>query len=129
MPPSITQLKTTVRPQDYLRKVGADQRSIILGAADQITVDHFRQQIKQGKSFESPFVHYDEWGNIIDADGRHRALAHYMEKTERMSVVVKRNQAVVEKVMQSGTSNAMAHAGSGTVSKTISGARRMLGHL
>jgi hypothetical protein len=119
-------IQTTVEPSMFLKRVGADQESIIKTIKDQATVDFFRQRIKEGGTFEHPHIHLDEMGNVIGADGRHRALAHLLENTERMQVIVKRNIAITAAAMKNGES---AVKSVGEVSKFAKGARKMLRHL
>lgn len=76
--------KTSEVPaRGYLKKVGADEGSILNGAgrtpgehAD--SVNYHREQIRAGTSTPSE-LHVDQDGNVIGADGRHRALAAIQE--------------------------------------------------
>lgn len=72
-----------VSARGFLKKVGADEQSILNGAgrtpgehAD--SVNYHRGQIKAGTS-EPVELHLDQDKNVIGADGRHRALAAIQE--------------------------------------------------
>lgn len=85
--------ETTVSPRDFLREAGADRKSIMKTDADKATVEHFRELYKNGKDVEAPSILKDAQGNVLEADGRHRALAAQLEgkatipikRTTRMS--------------------------------------------
>jgi hypothetical protein len=52
-----------------------------------------RAQIRAGEDVGPAKIFYDADGNVVGADGRHRALAHLQEGTERMPVEIHREVA------------------------------------
>lgn len=86
---SVSSVSTTVSTQAFLSRVGADHASIAKTDKDRATIAHFRDQIRQGHEFHST-LHLDAGGNVIGADGRHRAIAALLEGKHRISVVVTR---------------------------------------
>lgn len=82
-------VSTTVSTEAFLSRVGADFKSVSKTDKDRATITHFRDQIKQGHEFHST-LHLDSRGNVIGADGRHRAIAALLEGKHRISVVVTR---------------------------------------
>lgn len=80
---------TTVETTSFLKRVGADVHSVSKTEKDRATIAHFREQIKAGHEFHST-LHLDEGGNVIGADGRHRAIAALLEGKHRITVVVTR---------------------------------------
>jgi len=89
-PDESTTTETTTEPAAYLQRVGADSKSVKLTPDDEASVEFFRQQIREGNPIEAPEIHLDEDGNVIGADGRHRALAYQLEGVERIPVKVMR---------------------------------------
>lgn len=82
-----------VLARGYLKKVGADEGSILNGAgrtpgehAD--SVNYHREQIRSGTATPAE-LHVDEAGNVIGADGRHRALAAIQEQGEGAKIKVR----------------------------------------
>lgn len=82
-----------VSARGFLKKVGADEGSVLNGAgrtpmehAD--SVIYHREQIRAGKSTPVE-LHVDESGNVIGADGRHRAIAAIQEHGPTAKIKVK----------------------------------------
>lgn len=63
-----------VPARGYLNMVGADENSVLKTPADLDSVFYHRQQIAQNGT-PNVELHVDEAGNIIGAQGRHRAIA------------------------------------------------------
>jgi hypothetical protein len=90
----VTNEKTgAVSARGFLKKVGADENSILNGAgrtpgehADSVT--YHRGQLRAGTSTPVE-LHVDESGNVIGADGRHRAMAAIQEHGPDAKVKVK----------------------------------------
>lgn len=80
----------TVFPKEYLRRVGADEESVLREQKDKDTIAYFRYKIRTGQRIEPPEISLDSEGNVIGANGRHRALAYQLEEVARMPVVVRR---------------------------------------
>lgn len=78
-------------PDQYLRLVGADEKSVVKGPEDEATVNHFQQQLRTGKPLDPPELHLDEGNQVIGADGRHRAIAAVREGIGKMKVKVVRH--------------------------------------
>lgn len=78
-------------PDQYLRLVGADEKSVVKGPEDEATVNHFQQQLRTGKPLDPPELHLDEGNQVIGADGRHRAVAAVREGIGKMKVKVVRH--------------------------------------
>lgn len=87
--PSSSSVSTTVSTEAFLNRVGANYNSIAKTEKDRATITHFREQIRKGHEFQST-LHLDAGGNVIGADGRHRAIAALLEGKHRISVVVTR---------------------------------------
>ena len=83
--PSVPTTKELVHvaPKDFIDKVNK-------GPIHADTVNHYREQIRSGQDVGPASITYDSNGNIVDANGRHRALAHMQEGTERMPVEIHR---------------------------------------
>ena len=75
-----------IPPKDFIDKVSR-------GKIDSKTVMAKRQQIRSGEQLEPAKIFYDKEGNVVGADGRHRALAHMQEATPRMPVEIHREVA------------------------------------
>ncbi len=88
-PPTKSVVDTTIAPHDFLKTVGANDG----GAMSSEQVELYRDMIRKGSDIQPPVIEYDENGNIIGGDGRHRAMAHALEGTERMPVRVHRQLA------------------------------------
>lgn len=72
----------------YLKMTGSDAGSILKTQQDIDTVNHFRQQLKEGKQLPPSEIRVDADGNVIEADGRHRALAAQLER-KPLKVIVR----------------------------------------
>jgi hypothetical protein len=89
-----------VTPSMYLNKIGAgDASSIMLTDADRATVQHFRNQIRSGAAVDPVSITHDEAGNVVEADGRHRALAAHLEGMDRIPVQMNRATAAMPDAM------------------------------
>ena len=88
-PPTKSVVDTTIAPHDFLKSVGANDG----GAMSSEQVELYRDMIRKGSDIQPPVIEYDENGNIVGGDGRHRAMAHALEGTERMPVRVHRQLA------------------------------------
>jgi hypothetical protein len=87
-----------ISPQMYLQKIGAgDPSSILQSEADHATVNHFRERYQNGEPVEPSSIVHDKNGNVIDADGRHRALAAAQAGIDRIPVKVT-NPSVPDKL-------------------------------
>jgi hypothetical protein len=84
-------VQTTAGTFDFLRRVGATEKSVIKTGKDAATVAHFQKQIASGHSVHVT-LHLDEFGNVIFADGRHRAVAALRSGHERIGVTVVRRR-------------------------------------
>src|SRR4029077_10373389 len=58
-----------VAPKDFIAKTNE-------GPVHTNTVNHYRERIRAGEDVGPASITYDSGGNIIGANGRHRALAH-----------------------------------------------------
>jgi hypothetical protein len=68
-----------VHPENFLRKVGGNvgvKRSVI---------EELKDKLLRGIQLDPGEIHFDEFGNVIGAEGRHRATA-YMELGRQMPV-------------------------------------------
>ena len=72
--PVIAQKTQQVPARGYLKVVGADENSVLKTSRDQDSVLYHRQQIAENGPPDVE-LHLDEGGNVIGAQGRHRALA------------------------------------------------------
>jgi hypothetical protein len=72
-----------IPPRTFIDKVSK-------GRVHSDTVNAYRAKIRAGEDVGSSSIVFDEHGNIINANGRHRALAHMQEGTERMPVEIHR---------------------------------------
>ena len=88
-PPTKSVVDTTIAPHDFLKTVGANDG----GAMSSEQVELYRDMIRKGSDIQPPVIEYDENGNIVGGDGRHRAMAYALENTERMPVRVHRQLA------------------------------------
>lgn len=86
---ALSSVSTTVETQSFLNRVGADVNSVARTDKDRATIKHFRNEIAHGRDIQA-HLHLDEFGNVIGADGRHRAIAALLEGKHRISVVVTR---------------------------------------
>jgi hypothetical protein len=86
---STTSVSTTVSTSAFLHRVGANERSVIKTEKDRATVEHWQHEIAHGKDF-NVHLHLDSMGNVIGADGRHRAIAAQRAGLERIHVTVTR---------------------------------------
>jgi hypothetical protein len=102
-----------IRPQDFMNKVGAE------GHVYTDTVNHYRKQIHAGEDVGPASIVYDADGNIIGANGRHRALAHLQEGTERMPVEIHRQ--IPEEVPHKSTTPVAKEMNIGDVSTGAKG--------
>jgi GGDEF domain-containing protein len=91
--PQITRVPGTVRPEDFLRRVGADKASILKEGADDLAVQNLRDAYKAGVAVEPIELILDEDGRVRDANGRHRALAALQAGIERIPIVTRRLMA------------------------------------
>ncbi|MGH9452355.1 MAG: hypothetical protein ACRD2O_00115 [Terriglobia bacterium] len=88
---SQTQAPTTstvnVSPDSFIRKV-SDKGSHVSSQA----VEDYRNQIRSGQPIQPLKLELDADGNVIGADGRHRALAAKLEGVDQVPVQVTRPQ-------------------------------------
>jgi hypothetical protein len=86
-----TQTETVaIAPTLFLAKVGAsDPASVLLSDADIETVRYWENEIKNG-SLPTLTIEFDCAGNVIGADGRHRALAARRVGVPRIPVEIRR---------------------------------------
>lgn len=84
-----TSINTTVSTSAFLHRVGANEKSVIKTDKDRATVEHFQHEIAHGKEF-NVHLHLDSMGNVIGADGRHRAIAAQRSGLQRIHVTVTR---------------------------------------
>lgn len=89
--PKVVEKTASGSPQQYLKLVGADERSILKTPDDMKTVNYFRDKIRKGESIEPSEVHMDENNNVVGADGRHRALAAVKEGVQKVKIKVRRH--------------------------------------
>ena len=86
----VSSVSTSTSPAAFLHRVGADAASVLKTPKDRATVEHWKHEIAHGREFNVT-LHLDSMGNVIGADGRHRALAAHQSGTDRIHVVVTRN--------------------------------------
>lgn len=67
-------LTREVPARGFLQKVGADENSVLKTQGDLDSVFYHRQQIAQN-GMPNVELHVDDGGNVIGAQGRHRAIA------------------------------------------------------
>jgi hypothetical protein len=72
-----------VSPESFIRKV-----SNVGGHTFPDVVEKYRGEIRAGKPIEPLEIHHDENGNVIFANGRHRAQAAFQEKVPQVPVRV-----------------------------------------
>ena len=72
--PVLSQKTGSVPARGFLQKVGADENSVLKTQKDLDSVFYHRQQIAKNGA-PSVDLHVDEGGNVIGAQGRHRAVA------------------------------------------------------
>lgn len=84
-----TSVSTTVDTTAFLRRVGATESSVMKTQKDRDTVAHFERELAAGRQHHST-LHLDSSGNVIGADGRHRAIAALRSGQHRINVVVTR---------------------------------------
>lgn len=87
----VTSVTSTVSTSHFLRAVGATESSVSKTAKDAATIAHWQGQIAAGKTFHVT-IHYDAMGNIVGADGRHRAVAALRSGLERVNVHITRRK-------------------------------------
>jgi hypothetical protein len=75
-------------PDQYLKMLGSDAKSILKTPEDVQTVNHFRNEIRNGRPVSPSEIHMDENNNIVGGDGRHRALAAHLEGVKKFKVKV-----------------------------------------
>jgi hypothetical protein len=71
--------ETTMTPREYLKTVGATSKTVQSSDADKEVVAKLREAIKNGDEIPMSSVTKDAEGNILEADGRHRAVAADLE--------------------------------------------------
>jgi hypothetical protein len=71
----VREAETTMTPKEYLKAVGADKKSILKTDQDKATVDSLVEAYKNGEEVPMSSISKDAEGNVLEADGRHRALA------------------------------------------------------
>ena len=76
-----------VPARNFLTKVGADENSVLKTQKDLDSVFYHRQQIAQN-GMPSVELHVDEGGNVIGAQGRHRAMAAIQQGGPKAKVSV-----------------------------------------
>src|SRR5690242_1469554 len=85
----MSSVEASVSVGAYLKRVGATPSSVMKTPKDVATVEHFQRQIARGSNLKVE-LHLDEFGNVIYADGRHRAVAALKSGMERITVNVRR---------------------------------------
>lgn len=74
-----------VSPQSFIDKVSSPESHV-----DSKVVDNYREQIRNGQPIEPLKLELDAEGNVIGADGRHRAAALSQEGVSQVPVEVTR---------------------------------------
>ena len=89
VPADDTSIESTVSTEAFINKVGAHH--VFKTGADRATVKYWEGQIAAGRKV-SVTINYDSMGNIIGADGRHRAVAALRMGVKRVHVHVTRRK-------------------------------------
>ncbi|HTC92871.1 MAG TPA: hypothetical protein VK699_05410 [Terriglobales bacterium] len=76
---------STVRPGDFLNKIGADE-GVIKTEADRNLVNSLTNAYKAGKEVEPVEIEFNENGEVTNANGRHRATAAKRAGVDRIPV-------------------------------------------
>ncbi len=89
----------------YLAKIGADNPAAVMKTPEDVaTVNYFRDQIRQGVDINQTHgpasIEHDANGNVIGADGRHRAMAQMLEQGPDARIPVQMNAPQPLNVLQ-----------------------------
>jgi hypothetical protein len=76
--PVTKEMTREVPARGFLNKAGADEQSVLKTDEDHARVQYQRAQIQKG-TMQPVELHVDQDGNVIGADGRHRAVAAIQE--------------------------------------------------
>ena len=75
----------------FLARVGAtDPASVLLTKEDVATVGYWLLELADGRGCPALSIEFDAAGNILNADGRHRALAAKLAGISRVPVTILR---------------------------------------
>jgi hypothetical protein len=67
--------ETTMAPKDFLRESGSNRRSVLATPQDEETVKSLADAYSKGEEVPTATMLKDGEGNLLEVDGRHRALA------------------------------------------------------
>jgi hypothetical protein len=87
-----------VNPESFIKKISAPESKV-----NSKVVQAYRDDIRAGRPLRPAELHLDSAGNVIGADGRHRALAAKLEGVPELQVRVSRQvpQLAHERVLPS----------------------------